>query len=149
MSPDQASAKGTEHGHQTALFIWAAMACFRGFDTANDPSSYIANPGLGRARPLEPVFALRWLHAIPNGGARDPITAAKMKAEGVKRGVPDLFLPIARHGWHGLYLEMKKDKGKPSDEQKEFAAHCDTEQYAFHFCYNWREAANFIEQYLR
>lgn len=148
MSPDQASAKGTEHGHQTALFIWAAMVQHRGWSAANDMLMYQANPPINNHQ-FHAISALRWLHAIPNGGARDPITAARMKAEGVKRGVPDLFLPVARHGWHGLYLEMKKDKGKPSDEQKEFAVHCETEQYAFHFCYNWREAANFIEQYLR
>lgn len=57
------------------------------------------------------------LHAIPNGGKRDIVTAAKLKNEGVKRGVPDLFLPVARGGYHGLYIELKIKGGKISNHQ--------------------------------
>jgi hypothetical protein len=53
------------------------------------------------------------LFAIPNGGHRHPITARKLKAEGVRRGVPDLFIPSLK-----IWIEMKKDsKQKPSSEQ--------------------------------
>ena len=51
------------------------------------------------------------LFAIPNGGARHVAVAKKLKAEGVKPGVPDLCLPVARSGYHGLYVEMKRVKG--------------------------------------
>lgn len=51
---------------------------------------------------------LELLHHIPNGGYRQKATAARMKAEGVKAGVPDLCLPVPAHGFHGLYIEMKK-----------------------------------------
>lgn len=54
----------------------------------------------------EPRLGL--LHHIPNGGLRQKATAARMKAEGVKAGVPDLCLPVPAHGFHGLYIEMKK-----------------------------------------
>jgi len=64
---------------------------------------------------------LELLYAIPNGGHRNKATAGKLKAEGVKSGVPDLHLPIARGGYHSLYVEMKKPpeggKGRLSPTQ--------------------------------
>jgi len=54
--------------------------------------------------------------AIPNGGARSPATASRLKAEGVSPGVPDLFIPA----W-GLWIEMKRaNGGRLSPEQKEW-----------------------------
>ena len=56
------------------------------------------------------------IFAIPNGGARSPATAARLKAEGVEAGVPDLFVPA----WK-LFIEMKRVKGgKVSQEQKKY-----------------------------
>ncbi len=72
----------TEHYHQCAVIEWARL------HETKWP-------------------ALRLLHAIPNGGARHPAVAAKMKREGVRPGMPDLHLPIAAHGYNGLYIEMK------------------------------------------
>lgn len=58
------------------------------------------------------------LFAIPNGGARDAITGALLKAEGVLAGVPDLFLGCARGGYHGLFIELKRIGGsKPEEHQ--------------------------------
>ncbi len=45
--------------------------------------------------------------AIPNGGKRNVITAMKLRDEGVRPGVPDLFLPCPRNQYHGLWIEMK------------------------------------------
>lgn len=60
------------------------------------------------------------LFAIPNGGARDIITGAKLKREGVRKGVLDLELVVASKGYHGLFLEMKVGDNKPSPDQKEY-----------------------------
>ena len=63
------------------------------------------------------LMAGRWpelqlLFHVPNGGARGKAEAARMKRQGVKAGVPDLMLPVARGGYHGLFLEMKAALGR-------------------------------------
>ncbi len=65
-----------------------------------------------------PELAL--FHAIPNGGDRHKVTAGKMKAEGVRAGVPDYALPVPRGAFHGLYIELKKHDGYASREQKDW-----------------------------
>lgn len=51
------------------------------------------------------------IYAIANGGQRGKAQAGKLKAEGVKKGVPDLCLPVPRGGYGALYIEMKREKG--------------------------------------
>lgn len=51
------------------------------------------------------------LAAVPNGGARHKAVAGKLKAEGVRKGYPDLQLLTPRHGFAGLIIEMKRIKG--------------------------------------
>jgi hypothetical protein len=59
------------------------------------------------------------IFAIPNGGARNIATAARLKSEGVCAGVPDLFIPAWR-----LWVEMKRTKGGSlSKEQKDWIAY--------------------------
>lgn len=145
MNPDELSAKNTESGHQKALFAWAAMAQQWGFEVANDMDAY--QPVLNR--PLKnPIPCLAWLHSIPNGGLRDARTAALMKAEGAKSGVADIFLPMPRYEIHGLYIEMKTASGKQSDQQELFETHCYKNDYDYHICRSWREAAKVIQDYL-
>ena len=57
-----------------------------------------------------PQLAL--IFSIPNGGKRHIGTARKLKAEGVKSGVPDIFLSVAKNGKHGLYIELKGYEAK-------------------------------------
>lgn len=68
------------------------------------------------------VPELALLYHVPNGGARDRSTGARMKLEGVKAGVPDLHLPVARKGYHGLWLELKAEGGRTSPEQDKWLA---------------------------
>ena len=88
------------------------------------------------------------LFHIPNGGSRNKIEAAKLKAQGVKAGVPDLFLPAARGGYHGLFIEMKYGKNKPTDKQREWMAALNEQGYMAVVCYGFEDARNAIEKYL-
>ena len=64
---------------------------------------------------------LKYLHHCPNGGLRSKSEAVRFKRLGVKAGVSDLFLPVARGGFHGLWIELKRQHGgKLSAEQKEW-----------------------------
>ncbi len=91
---------------------------------------------------------LKLLHHIPNGGKRDVRTAANLKKEGVKAGVPDMCLPVARGQYHGLYIELKTKKGKVQKNQKEWLSALNKEGYATKVCYGWLEAREVIESYL-
>jgi hypothetical protein len=91
----------TEREEQKALFAWAAQ--------------------------MAPVYPdLAWLFHIPNSGGysgtfkQNVARVAGMTAQGVKTGVPDICLPIARKGFHGLYGEMKRRRGSrfPPEQRK-------------------------------
>lgn len=74
--------------------------------------------------------ALKHLFAVPNGGYRHKATAAAMQRQGVRRGVPDLCLPLPRGQYTGWWCEMKRFSGVPSDlsdEQKEWLAFLSSE----------------------
>ena len=58
------------------------------------------------------------MHHIPNGGKRSKATAAGLKAMGVRPGIPDYHLPVARSGYHSLYIEFKTASGRISDAQR-------------------------------
>lgn len=91
---------------------------------------------------------LKLLHHIPNGGKREARTAANLKKEGVKAGVPDICLPVARGQYHGLYIELKAGKNKTTAKQKEWLNALNQEGYATKVCYGWSEARETIEKYL-
>jgi len=76
------------------------------------------------------VAICKWLNltqdfyffAIANGGLRHRLVAIKLKMEGVKSGVADMFWMVSNDNWKGLFVEVKIEKGKQSQSQKEFEA---------------------------
>ena len=88
------------------------------------------------------------LFAIPNGGARDAITGSRLKAEGVRRGIPDLMLAVPRVPLHGLYIEMKLPGNKLTGEQLLFREFVERNGYAHKTCYSSEEAIDAIKGYL-
>jgi hypothetical protein len=88
------------------------------------------------------------MFAIPNGGTRNIIEAVNLKRQGVRSGVPDLFLPVARGDKHGLFIEMKIKGNKPSDNQKVWAFELKQNDYAVETCYGFDEAKAVVCAYL-
>lgn len=93
-----------------------------------------------------PVFAL---FAIPNGGSRGTVEAANFKRSGVRAGIYDLCLASARQGSHGLYIELKKGKGKPSPEQIEVGRYFDSAGYRTSVQWTHEGAIAVIRNYLQ
>lgn len=88
------------------------------------------------------------LYHIPNGGSRNQLEAQNLKAQGVKAGVPDLCLPVARGNFHGLYIEMKYGKNKTTDKQRYWLAELKEQGYETAVCYGAEEAMDKIADYL-
>lgn len=98
----------------------------------------------------ENIPELDLMHAIPNGGKRDIRVALKLKEEGVKPGVPDIFLPLPRGGKHGLYIELKRRKyGRVSEDQLRWIEALIRQEFACAVCYGWEMARDTIIDYLR
>lgn len=87
--------------------------------------------------------------SFPNGGYRTAITASIMKAEGQLAGMPDLFVPVAKHGYHGLFIEMKSDKGKMSSNQIEIHAKLTESGYNVEVCRSFEDFSQVIDTYLK
>lgn len=93
--------------------------------------------------------ALKWLIHIPNGGKRNAREAARLRGMGVKRGVSDLFLPVPRGGYHGLWIELKRrDGGRLSEEQRLWLEAMAENGYKTDVCAGWESAAETIEAYM-
>jgi hypothetical protein len=115
----------TEHAEQVELFAWAER--------------------MQEAHP-----ELVQLVAIPNGGYRPMTTAAKLKAEGVKAGYPDIILDVARGRWHGLRIELKRadHSNGPTAEQREWIERLRYYGYSAVVAYGAAEAQQVITAYL-
>lgn len=137
MNPQTLAKSGTEHGEQAALMCWA---------------NYMSH--------WYPVLA--YLYANANGGSRGDteksraIEGAKMKAEGVKVGVPDLMGPWPRYvasmnaNYAGLYIEMKRVDGGDggSEDQQRWLTYLNEVGYAAQICNGWINAMKTIRKYL-
>lgn len=92
-----------------------------------------------------PAFAL---YAVPNGGSRHMLEAVGLKEEGVRKGIPDLQMDVARGQYHGLRIEMKRAKGVVSPEQKEVHQFLAGQGYRIIVAFTSQEAINAIDDYL-
>jgi hypothetical protein len=120
----------TEHAEQAALVAWAD----------------------GHAGRLP---ALGLLLAIPNGARTSMSVARRLKAEGLRKGCPDLFLAQPRPargggpGYAGLWLEMKRTRGgRVAPEQRQWHTALLAAGYDVRVCRGWVEAATAILIYL-
>ena len=118
--------KQQEHYEQAAVMAWARERLAEG---------------------RYPELAL--LFAVPNGGLRNKATAAMLKAEGVKAGVPDLWLPVPRGGYLGLVIEEKAGKGRPTPEQKAWLAALTAQGWLALVCVGAEATIAALEGYLR
>lgn len=91
---------------------------------------------------------LKLLHSIPNGGKRNAREAARLKKEGALAGVSDIFLPVSRCGYHGLYIELKVKGGKLSDNQRWWIEETTKQGYYSTVCFGWEDACKVIKVYL-
>lgn len=120
-----------ESAEQRAFFRW------RDLTVMATPELY---PGLAE------------MFAIPNGGKRSKREAQLLKAEGVKAGVHDTFLPVPLHGFAGLWIELKAPKPHDavvSKEQKAWLAKMQARGYAARVCYGWIDMAETVKAYYR
>ena len=86
---------------------------------------------------------------IPNGGYRNKAEAAHLKAQGVRPGVPDLCVPVARYGYHGLFIEMKaKKNGRVSAYQQRWLALLRENGYCACVCNGADAAIRLLDQYM-
>ena len=119
----------SEHAEQAALFRWAALA------SGVHPE-------------------LRLMFHVPNGGARSKATAGRLKAEGVRAGVPDICLPVPRNGLGALYIELKrsatpgKPRGRVSESQRDWLGALQAAGNCVAVAYGWEQARGVIERYL-
>lgn len=101
----------------------------------------------------QPSIRERWpelalLHHIKNETTGGAAEVAADKAMGVKKGVPDLCLPVARGGFHGLYIEMKTPSGKASAAQRWWVTRLTEQGYRAVVCHGYDAAVAELCWYL-
>lgn len=92
---------------------------------------------------------IEMLFAIPNGGYRTKAEASLFKAQGVKAGVPDVFLAYPSGNYAGLFIEMKHGKNKSTPIQEDWQRRLQFAGYQVKVCYGAEEAMHEIIQYLK
>jgi len=90
---------------------------------------------------------LDMLHCSLNGVKLSGTQAKIAKGQGMLSGVPDLFLPVPKNGYHGLFIEMKSEKGRVTDNQEWFLSKTEGLGYKTAVCYSAKEAIDAIEAY--
>ena len=89
------------------------------------------------------------LFSVPNGGRRDKVTAAILKAEGAVAGVADVIMLLPRHGYASLCIEFKTPKGRQSDNQKAWQKAVEENGSKYVVVHSFDEFREEIENYLK
>ena len=138
-----------------AVCSWVTMAYNCGLNAADDDECYTkAGYALKTYGEMYARKELKLFYAVPNGGLRNKIVAAKLKATGSKAGVPDMNLDFPLSGFHGLRIELKRPKthnkaeGKLSSKQSEIMQAMNSAGYLAISCVGWIEATQAITKYL-
>jgi hypothetical protein len=146
MNPEDLAKSGSEFGEQGALFCWATSRPVR------EAFPHFFNPETRRCK----MYAT-------NQNFVDAVKGARGKQIGIQSGVADIFIPLARHGCHGLYIELKLDpshpqndgstgakkkRGKPSQDQLTFRDQVRADGFGWACCEGWKAAAAVVERYL-
>lgn len=94
------------------------------------------------------------IFAIPNGGSRNPIEAAKLKRTGTLAGVADLFIASGHEGdylkeqSYGLFIELKIGKNKQTKSQVDFMLDIIAKGYRYSICRSVAEFMKVVNEYL-
>lgn len=101
---------------------------------------------------------LKLLNASLNGvKLTSQASGYKAKLAGLKKGYPDLFLPVARHSYHGLFIELKRDanealqikRGSLTREQKWWLSELERQGYLAKVCFGFKNTIETIKNYLK
>jgi hypothetical protein len=82
------------------------------------------------------------------GGRIGAIRANYLKAEGMRPGVCDLMLPVARGKFHGAFFELKTLTGTLSKNQEQFIARVEEQGYFAPVCWGADDAIKNLQWYL-
>ena len=154
MTPESLSKSGSEFGEQTALFCW----CNSGETRRRFPHFYDSpreGENIGRCK----LYSTNNNAGVSNDKKTAAIRGARAKQIGLKPGVADIFLPLARHGVRGLYLELKIDpnhpvnlkskrKGITSESQKHFGQEVIKDGFGWVVCEGYAAAIKVLIDYL-
>lgn len=91
---------------------------------------------------------LQWMLHVPNGGKRPKGEAGRLKAMGVRPGVPDLLLPIPSGNWSGLAVELKSPTGRLSPAQAAWLDRLEQAGYLVAVCRSIEEFKAVVDRFL-
>jgi uncharacterized protein YcgL (UPF0745 family) len=114
----------TESAEQQTIFEWSRL-------------------NYGKYPELEHLF-----FAVPNGGSRHKLEAYSLKRQGVKSGISDMTIQVARGGYHGLWIELKVGKNRASENQEKFINEIKKQGYYAEVIWGAENAIDLIKKYL-
>ena len=86
--------------------------------------------------------------SIPNGAGTTAKNRLQLYSEGLLAGMPDLFVAESRHGFCGLFIEMKTDNGVESNTQQRIRHRLEKNHYLCYVARSDTTAIEIIESYL-